>query len=89
MYNASDKGPVPEEYGMGEGVGRRTQFAFHHFPVEIDDDDHVGLECVVGYAAGFDGEDSFLMICHADISECEEYQPEFWEFEVGMTGFFL
>ena len=89
MDDAADEWPVPEKHRMRKGVRGWTKVPFHYFAVEINDHDHVRFQGAVRHPAGFDRENAPLMICHADITEGEQDQPEFRQFQVRMTGFFL
>src|SRR5690348_14670992 len=88
MCDSADIREVFVQLEVGCQVGRGAKLPIDHLAVQIGDNDVLRSEFLVGYAAGFDGDQSLFAIDAASIAEGIEYESPPHQFEVGLEHLF-
>ena len=87
--DAADLGEGLVELDVRRRVRGRVEPALDDVALEVDEDDVVGLERVVGDAARLDGHDAPAPVDAADVAERQDDQPGLGQLEVGLEDGFL
>ena len=82
MYNTADLRKCLVQFQMSGGIGRRIQVTLNLVAVHIQDNHIRRLQFLVGYAAGFDHEQSLLTVDAADIAPCKRDKTIFRKLQI-------